>query len=438
MRSVAPVTGKPHRGGTLRLAFFSTVVSLAASFASSAAPIPLYNKYRAEDGFTNFDISMAIVTYSIGTMAGLLLLGRLSNHLGRRLTAVASLGLILLGCLLLLNVHEIGALLAGRALMGIGTGLASSTLTSYMVDAAPPRPEWLASVASSQGPMLGLTVGAIASGALVQFGPWQRELIYFACAAFLFLSIVLIALSPETVTPTPGAWQSMLPKIIVPARTRPLLPVASAVFLGTWATGAFYQALVPALIEDRLNTHSPLILGLVFAAYMAPSVLGAPIGGRFTSANAQRAGMITFFAGMAGIITAIYAGNLVLFITATIIAGAGQGIAISAATRGLLHGSTPADRAPIFSAIYLVCYSGATLPSLISGELSKSFSLPQIALGYGGFAFFAALFTLFGARDPHAGTNEHNTGDSPPELDDAAGFDPTEQIHGGIPTRVRS
>jgi MFS family permease len=383
MQNVAPAINQTHRGGTLRLAFLSAVVSLVVSFAAAAAPIALYNIYRAEDGFTNFGISMAIVTYSVGTMAGLLVLGRLSDHLGRRLTAIASLGLLLLGCLLLLNVHDIGTLLAGRVLMGVGTGLASSTLTSYIVDAAPARQEWLASVASSQRPTLGLTVGAIASGALVQFGLWPRDLIYLVCVGFLSVSAVLIAISPETTTPTPAAWRSLLPRVSVPARVRHLLPVAAAVFPATGATGAFYQAFVPALVEDQLHTRSPLILGLVFGASMAPSVLGAPIGGRFTSAVAQRVGMITFLAGMIGIITAINAGTLALFIIATIVAGAGQGIAISGATRELLHGSTLADRAPIFSAIYLVCYSGATFPSLISGKLSNTFSLPQIAFGYG-------------------------------------------------------
>jgi MFS family permease len=156
----------------------------------------------------------------------------------------------------------------------------------------------------------------------------------------------------------------------VTARVRHLLPVAAAVFLSTWATGAFYQAFVPALVEEQLHTRSPLVLGLVFAAYMAPSALGAPLGGRFTPAAAQRLGMIAFLAGMIGIIAAITTGALALFITATIVAGAGQGIAISAATRGLLHGSIPADRAPIFSVIYLICYSAAAFPSLIAGQLS--------------------------------------------------------------------
>jgi len=402
MQNVARGIHQAHARGTLPLAFFSAVVSLVVSFAAAAAPIPLYNIYRAEDGFTNAGISMAIVTYSVGTIAALLLLGRLSNHLGRRLAAIASLSLTLMGCLVLLDVHDIDVLLAGRLLLGVGTGLASSSLSSYIVDAAPSKPEWLASVASSQGPMLGLTVGAIASGALVQFGPWPRDLIYLVCVGLLLLSAALIAISPETATPTPGAWQSLLPQIRIPPRVRHLLPVAAAVFLATWATGAFYQAFVPALVEDQLHTRSPFILGLVFAAYMTPSVLGAPIGGRFTSAVAQRVGMITFLAGMIGIITAIAAGTLVLFIIATVVAGAGQGIAISAAIRGLLHGRAVSERASIFSVIYLLCYSGAAFPSLISGRLSNTFSLPQIALGYGGLAIVATLFTLVGARNPHS------------------------------------
>ena len=75
------------------------------------------------------------------------------------------------GCVLLLNVHGIGWLIGGRLLMGLGAGLASSALTSYIVDAAPSAPVWVASVASSQAPMLGLTLGAVGSGALVQYGP---------------------------------------------------------------------------------------------------------------------------------------------------------------------------------------------------------------------------------------------------------------------------
>ncbi|MDZ5442381.1 MFS transporter [Micromonospora sp. 4G57] len=401
---MTPATNLGRRDRTLRLAFISAVVSLVAAFAAVGSTIPLFNIYRAEEGFTNAGISMTVVAYSAATLTTLLVLGRLSSHLGRRPTSIASLVLLVLGCVLLLNVHDIGILIAGRVLMGLGAGLASSSLAAYIVDAAPARPAWLASVASSQTVMLGLAVGAIASGALIQFGPWPRDLIFLVVIGLLLVSAALIAISPETVTPMPGAWRSLRPRVRVPARVRHLLAVAAAVFLATWATGAFYQAFVPALVEDQLRTNSSLVLGLVFAAYMATSALGAPLGGRFTPAGAQRLGMTAFLAGWIGIITAITAGALPLFIAATIVAGAAQGIAISAAIRGLLWGSTVADRAPIFAVVYLLSYSGATIPSLISGQLSNTFSLPQIALGYGALALIATLFTVIAAPNPHADT----------------------------------
>jgi MFS family permease len=411
MHRVMPATRPGRPETTHRLAFVSAMVSLVTVFAAVGSTVPLFNIYRAEDGFTNAGISLTVVAYSAATLSTLLVLGRLSNHVGRRPAAVASLGLLVLGCLLLLNVHAIGILIIGRLLMGLGAGMASSSLAAYIVDAAPRRPTWLASVASSQTVMFGLAVGAITSGALVQFGPWPRDLIYLADIGLLLLSAALVAISPETVTPSPGGWRSLRPSARVPTRIRHQLPVAAAVFVATWATGAFYQAFVPALVEDQLHTKSSLVLGLVFAAYMGSSALGAPLGGRFSPAAAQRIGMLAFLAGWIGLITAISTGVLPLFIAATFVAGAAQGIAISAATRGLLDSSTLADRAPIFAVVYLLSYSGATIPSLISAQFANAFSLPHIALGYGGLALLAAVFTAAAAHNPYttADSNGHGS-----------------------------
>ena len=386
--------------GRRRLAFGSAVAALAISFAANAAPVPLYNVYRSQDGLTNAGVSLAVVAYSFGTIAALLLLGRLSNYWGRRRAAITSVVLVVIGCLMLLQVRSTGTLVAARLLMGVGSGIASTSLTAYIVDTAPARPAWLASVASSQGPMFGLAVGAVGSGALVEFAPLPRELVYAVLVVLLVVTAVLITVSPETVTPKTGAGRSLRPQAALPARVRHLVPVAAAVFLATWATGSFYQALVPALVEDQLHTTSALTLGLVFASYMASSAFGAPLAGRFTPATAQRIGMLAFLVAMAGIITAVTTGQLPLFIVGTVLAGASQGIAISATVRGLLFGSTLADRAPIFTVIYLLSYSGAAFPSLIAGALTGTVSLPTIALGYGGLTLAATAFTVVAAREP--------------------------------------
>lgn len=399
--------GTVDRSPRNRLAFVAAAVALVAAFVATAAPIPLFNTYRAEDGLSNADISLTVVAYSVGTVAALLVLGRISNHLGRRPTAFATLSVLLLGCLLLLNVHSVGMLVSARLLTGIGVGLASSGLTAYLVDAAPRKPSWLASVAASQAPMLGLTLGAVGSGFLVQFGPRPRELVYLVAAGLLLLSAALIAISPETAPRTRGAWRSLRHRIGVPSRTRNLLPVAAAILVVTWSTGAFYQAFVPGLIAEQLHSHSPLLLGLVFSAYMATSVLGAPLGGRLNTATAQRVGMINFGIGMIGVVIAITTDTLVVLFAASIVAGLGQGIAISSTIRGLLHGSMIADRAPIFAAVYLLDYGGAAVISLISGQLSNSFTLSRIAFAYGGLAVVATVLTILGADNPHDDRSEH-------------------------------
>ncbi|WP_431220187.1 MFS transporter [Leifsonia xyli] len=400
----APTTITPHKAATprLRLAFASAVIALIATFATVGSTVPLFNVYRAEDGFTNAGISVAVVVYSAATLTTLLVLGRLSNHVGRRPISIASLALLFLGCVLLLNVNDISVLVIGRLMLGLGAGLASSSLTSYIVDTAPRRPRWLSSVASSQTVMLGLAIGAVASGALVQFAPLPRQLIYLVDMAFLAVAVLLIIASPETVRRKPGARRSMKPSVRVPAHVRHLIPVTAAVLLSTWSVGAFYQAFVPALVENELHTASPLVLGLVFAAYMAPSAFGAPLGSRLSTSMAQRLGMAAFLIGIVGVITAVITSTLALFIVSTIVAGASQGIAISAATRGLLHGSKIDDRAPTFSVIYLISYSGATIPALIAGQLSNVLTLPQIILGYGVFALIATIWTLLGAKNPLA------------------------------------
>jgi MFS family permease len=390
------------KAATRQPAFVPAVISLVVVFATVGSTIPLFNIYRAEDGFTNGDISLTVVAYAVATLITLLVFGRLSHHVGRRPVAIASLLVLVAGSLVLLDVHHIGVLITGRVLMGLGAGLASSSLTSYIVDAAPAEPAWLASVASSQTVMLGLAVGAVSSGALIEFAPRPRELIFLVVIALLLASIVLIASSPETAPRTPGGWRSLWPHVSVPAPVRNLLPAAAAVLLATWAMGSFYQAFVPALVEGELHTKSPLALGLVFGAYMAPSALGAPLSGRFETATAQRLGMIGFLLGVFGLIAAVTIDSLGLFIASTVIAGAGQGVSISASTRGLLRGSTVTQRAPIFSVVYLLSYSGATIPALIAGDLTSTYTLPQITDGYGGLALAATLLTVLGARGPRS------------------------------------
>lgn len=399
----APSSGRNPTAPTsdaLRRTFVVASASLVAVFAASAAPVPVFNVYRADNGLTTADLSLSVVAYFAGTIIALLCLGRLAHHLGRRPVGLATLLTMIAGSLVLLDVTGLGALVAGRFLMGIGAGLASSALTSYIADSAPDRPAWVAGVVTSQAPMLGLTIGSVISGALVQYVPGARVWVYVAMAALLALCLLLMLGCRETGEPTPGVWRSLRPRVSVPARARSLLPVALSVFTATWALGAFYQSFVPTIARDQLHSDNALVVSLLFAAYMAPSVAGAPLVGRLLPATAQRLGMVVFVVGVTGILVALVTTSVVVMTTATIVASVGQGMGVSASMRALLLGSTAAERPSLMAAIYLACYTGAMVPSIIAGQLSHVLPTVTIAFGYGVLALVATAITLVFARNP--------------------------------------
>ena len=399
----APSSGRNPTAPTsdaLRRTFVVASASLVAVFAASAAPVPVFNVYRAENGLTTADLSLSVVAYFAGTIIALLCLGRLAHHLGRRPVGLATLLTMIAGSLVLLDVTGLGALVAGRFLMGIGAGLASSALTSYIADSAPDRPAWVAGVVTSQAPMLGLTIGSVISGALVQYVPGARVWVYVAMAALLALCLLLMLGCRETGEPTPGVWRSLRPRVSVPARASSLLPVALSVFTATWALGAFYQSFVPTIARDQLHSDNALVVSLLFAAYMAPSVAGAPLVGRLLPATAQRLGMVVFVVGVTGILVALVTTSVVVMTTATIVASVGQGMGVSASMRALLLGSTAAERPSLMAAIYLACYTGAMVPSIIAGQLSHVLPTVTIAFGYGVLALVATAITLVFARNP--------------------------------------
>jgi MFS family permease len=387
-----------------RLGFIAAAGSLVAVFAASASPIPLYEVYRRADGLSHADLALTAVAYFAAVMAALLVFGRLSNHVGRRPVALAALVVTVVGTLVLTGVHSVAPLIAGRALQGIGCGLASSAIAAFMVDSAPPSPAWLASAVTTGSPMIGLTVGALGSGILAQYGPAPRTLVYLIAVGLLAVWAALIAASRETVARASGAVASLRPQVRIPAFARRLVPAAAATFLATWALGGFYQAFGPSVAAEQLHTSNTLIAALVFASLMAPSAIGAPLAGRGTPAMAQRVGMIVFLVGMAVILISLRFGLVVSFIVASAVAGAAQGTTFAGSMRALLTGAEPAERAGILSAIYLISYGGAAIPGLIAGQLSRTLSLFDIALGYGALAALACAVTLVTAREPRPGS----------------------------------
>lgn len=247
---------------------------------------------------------------------------------------------------------------------------------------------------------VGLAIGAFASGALVQYGSAPRRLIYHIAAAALSVCAVLVVFGPETVSRTAGIRRSLVPRLRLPPAVRPFLPVAASIFVATWALGGYYQAFSPSVTADDLGSASALVTAAVFASYMAPSVFGGPLTARMTAATAQRLGMGVVTLATAGLLTAIAMSSPVLFIAVGVIGGLGMGVGMAASMRTLLPLEAPAERAGLLALVYAISYTGASVPSLIAGQLSRSVTLLDSTIGYGALALIAFVVTLLAARNP--------------------------------------
>ena len=369
-------------------------------FAASATPIPLYDIYRQEDGLTYNDLALTAVVYFVGAITALLIFGRVSNHLGRKPVALLIFVLTAIATIILLDINSATPLIIARLLLGLACGLASSAITAYIADSGSTLPHWVPAAVISNSPMIGLTIGALISGSLVQFAPFPRMLCYIFILFILGVCTILIVLSQETVDKSPGIIQSFKPKFSLPQANKRLFPIAAVTFVSTWAMGAFYQAFGPSLAVDQLGTHSTLMIGILFSSYLLPSAIGGPATAKLSPADAQRIGMVIFTIGVVGIITSLKFSNITMFILCSALAGASQGAALTGSIRSLLADVKLKERAGVLSLIYATSYTGAAIPSFIAGQLSHHMDLFHVSIFYGILAILACLCTLVFARNP--------------------------------------
>lgn len=382
-------------------AFATASVSLISTYAASATPIPLYGLYRTADGLSYTDLSLSAVVYFVGAVSSLLFFGRLSNHFGRRLSALLTLILMAVAAISFLNVHSALPLLIGRFLQGVSCGLASTALAAWVVDTAPEKPAWLAPAVLSCGPMSGLTIGGLASGTLVDFGSEPRVLPYMVILAVLAICLLLCCNSMETVMRKPGVLSSLKPQLGLPPLARHAFRIGVFVFVPTWALGGFFQAFGPAMAMEQLHSTSALAAALVFASIMAPSPIGASLAGRVSVANAQRIGMVTFALSIGALIFTLSNGLLVPFLIASVCAGIAQGAVLSSSINSIVSKATLEERANVLGLIYATSYTGAAIPTLIAGRFSESYSLVQVISAYGAMALvgcIAILVSVHGAK----------------------------------------
>jgi EmrB/QacA subfamily drug resistance transporter len=176
--------------GVLILALFG--VSLDNTILTIALPT-----LSADLGATASQLQWMVEAYVL-VFAGLLLVaGALSDRYGRRLALVSGLVLFGLGSALAPLVTSAEQLIALRAFMGFGAALTMPATLSILADVFPAeeRPRAIAAWSAVSG--LGIVVGPILGGWLLEHYPWSS--VFVVNVPFVVMGIVAtLAIVPES------------------------------------------------------------------------------------------------------------------------------------------------------------------------------------------------------------------------------------------------
>jgi MFS family permease len=310
---------------TSRLSTTASLVlltSLVVSFlAASAVPTPLYAVYQSEWGFSPITTTVVFGVYAVAVLLSLLVLGRLSDHIGRRPVLLAGLLGQTIAMVVFTTAAGVPELLVARVVQGVATGAALGAVGAGLLDLDRAR----GSVLNSVAPGAGTATGALVSGLVVQFLPAPTHLVYVAAIAVFAVQAVGVLLMPETVTRRPGASRSLVPDLALPRSARRAVLGAAPVLFAVWALAGFYGSLGPAIVHEVTGSTTIVMGGLALSVLAGVAAVAVYVLREMEPRAVMALGIVALVAGVAITLTAIDASSTPLFFLGTAVAGVGFG-----------------------------------------------------------------------------------------------------------------
>jgi Na+/melibiose symporter-like transporter len=375
-----------------RSSLWFLAITLLSFLAASTAPTPLYHLYQEHLQFSAATLTLIFGVYALSLLAALLTVGSLSDYLGRKPVIFTAVLLNMLAMLLFINADSVAWLISARVLQGFATGMATAVLSAALLDTDRQQGPMVNSVA----PLLGMALGAMGCGLLAEFAPQPLQLTYWVLFALFVMQALYVWRLPESVTRQPGAWASLRPTLHVPIQARRMLWRVLPIDLAVWALGGFFASLAPSLVRTATGSTSNLIGGATVAVLTVTGALMIYTLRHRPADKVLLLGASLLPAGVALILLAVHSASLPLFFFGTLVAGGGFGAGFLGALRSIVPLALPHERAGLMSAFYALSYLAFCLPSLLAGNLTRTFGLVAATDGYGAVLIILSLGALVG------------------------------------------
>ncbi|MDG4840019.1 MFS transporter [Micromonospora sp. WMMD967] len=387
-----PIAGRARLSPRVSLLLLASI--LVSFLAASAAPTPLYGTYQERWHFSPVTTTVVFAVYALAVLVSLLTFGKLSDHVGRRPVLAVAIVVQMLSLVVFVFANGVPTLVVARLLQGLAAGAATGAVGAGMLDIDRAR----GTLANSIAPGIGTGSGALLSALLIDFLPAPTRLVYVVLFVVLLIQLVGIALMPETVTPMAGARRSLRPEIKLPRTVRDPLLVVVPVLFAVWALAGFFGALGPALVRSLMNT-SIVVGGLVLFVFAVFGSIAVLLLRNTAARTVILIGIVALVLGMVVTLVSVMAESVPGFFVGLALGGVGFGGGFQGSLKTITPLVEAHERASVLSLLYIVCYVGFGLPTVIAGFLVVyAGGLPQTADEYSVAVILLALVALFGVR----------------------------------------
>ncbi|GIH17448.1 MFS transporter [Rugosimonospora africana] len=351
-------------------------------------PTPLYRAYEARFGFSPLTLTLIFAAYVFVLIPSLLMVGPLSDAVGRRRVLLPSVGVAALGSLAFALAGGTGWLFAARLLQGLAVGAASGALTAALTELEPRGDRRRAALVSTVASVGGLALGPLLAGFLAQYAPAPRVLPFVVELVLLVPAALAMATLPATGTTSAG-WRPRRPQL--PAAVRPAFATGGMASFLAFAVVGLFLTLVPTYVTALSHSGNLLVGGAAVALMLTCSALAQLAGYGRTPHQLAVAGLPLLTVGLVLLAVSGSVSSLPLLLAATAVAGVGQGLTFLGGLTAVNHAAPEGRRADVLSSFYVVIYLGVGLPVVGVGFLTTEVGL-LVAVRY--FAATVAALCL--------------------------------------------
>lgn len=375
--------------------FWSVSVGIFTVFMASAIPTPLYPIYQGLFGFSALTLTAIFALYVIGTLCALLLLGNLSDYIGRKPVLMLALAATLIGSIAFAAAHGTAELFVGRFFCGLAVGMFGAAGAAALSELEPHGDRSRAALFATVANMIGLAAGSLMAGELAQYAPSLLALPWLLQILLVLASMILLRPLPaRRHLPSSKPWRPQA--LAVPQSMRHLFAACAAAAFSLSAIMGLFLSLVPTLVRDVLRLHDVAASGQIVALLFAASAAAEIAFRHLATRTATTLGLVGMIVGLAAISGAQITSSVVLFLSGALFAGIGQGLALTGVLAAINIASPADQRSEIISSLYVFNYLGLALPVLGVGAASAKIGLVGATIAFSALISGIALFALIG------------------------------------------